>query len=228
MMKEYETDSGSKEIDPYRIAALLLGALALVLVIHWLSRDQYKSYVVKSQTIKVDSLSQIELLQDSLVKPLLYSHVANLNTLEQKKAKRTFISVLLPAVLVAKHNMKEDSLKLTRLAKKKKWSSSDSTFFLDLQKRFKAKSMDNLLARMGTLPNSIVLAQAAVETGWGQSRFFLEGNNVFGIWSFNSNEPRLQASSMRENTSIYVKAYDNISESITDYFKTLSTALIIT
>jgi Bax protein len=76
---------------------------------------------------------------------------------------------------------------------------------------------------MISLPNSIVLAQAAIETGWGQSRFFLEGNNVFGIWSYNADEPRLQAGIGRE-TPVYVRAYGDISESIHDYFETLGGA----
>lgn len=34
--------------------------------------------------------------------------------------------------------------------------------------------------RAGIVPESIVLVQAAVESGWGTSRFALEGNNYFG------------------------------------------------
>lgn len=222
-MQENKTDNDAKDQEPSRVIALLFSALVMVLVIHWLSENK-KSYIVKSITLKVDSLSQVELLTDSLVKPILYSHVAGLDQLEGKKTKATFISVMLPAVLIAKHNMREDSLKVVRLTEKRYWNKNDSAFYLELKQRFKTKNIDDLLARMGSLPNSIVLAQAAVETGWGQSRFFLEGNNVFGIWSYNPDEPRIEASSLRESTAIYVRAYDNISESVTDYFRTLATA----
>jgi Bax protein len=34
--------------------------------------------------------------------------------------------------------------------------------------------------RAGVVPESIVLVQAAVESGWGTSRFAVEGNNYFG------------------------------------------------
>ncbi|HEX5172236.1 MAG TPA: glucosaminidase domain-containing protein [Cyclobacteriaceae bacterium] len=223
-MVEQQTDYSFKDVTPTRIALLILGAIILVLVIHWLADEDYKVYRVKSMKVKVASLSQVELLQDSLVKPFLYSNVAGLELLDPVRIKHTFISVVLPAVLVAKHNMKEDSLRLARLTKKKHWSKSDSALYLELKNQFRAKDLDNLLARMGSLPNSIVLAQAAVETGWGQSRFFLEGNNVFGIWSYNANEPRIQTSRDRENTSVFVRSYENISESISDYFKTLASA----
>ena len=37
---------------------------------------------------------------------------------------------------------------------------------------------------MDVIPVSIALAQAAKESGWGTSRFALEGNAIFGQWTF--------------------------------------------
>jgi Bax protein len=222
-MEKGDTDS-VKDEKPYRLLLILLGALILIVVIHRLTEwRKDRPYKVETITVAVNSLDQIELLSDSIVKPILYSHINGLDQLETRKAKATFVSALLPAILVAKHRVKEDSLKLIRLTKKKKWNTTDSIFYNETKERLKASSMENLLVRMLSLPNSIVLAQAAIETGWGQSRFFLEGNNVFGIWSYNADEPRLQAGIGRE-TPIYVRAYNDISESIHDYFETLGSA----
>ena len=44
---------------------------------------------------------------------------------------------------------------------------------------------DELLRRVAPIPVSIALAQAAIESGWGQSRFALEGNALFGQWVWN-------------------------------------------
>jgi len=41
--------------------------------------------------------------------------------------------------------------------------------------------VQELLKRVDVLPVSLVLAQAAIESGWGTSRFSIEGNNIFGI-----------------------------------------------
>ena len=38
--------------------------------------------------------------------------------------------------------------------------------------------------RMDIIPVSIALAQAANESGWGTSRFALEGNALFGQWTW--------------------------------------------
>ena len=53
--------------------------------------------------------------------------------------------------------------------------------------RFSVTSQDhwvNLLNKVDQLPPNLILAQAALESGWGTSRFSVEGNNFFGQWCF--------------------------------------------
>jgi Bax protein len=40
---------------------------------------------------------------------------------------------------------------------------------------------------MDIIPPSIAIAQAAIESGWGTSRFALEGNAMFGQWTWSKN-----------------------------------------
>ena len=47
--------------------------------------------------------------------------------------------------------------------------------------------MDELVERVDIIPTSIALAQAAKESGWGTSRFALEGNAIFGQWTWSGN-----------------------------------------
>ena len=58
-----------------------------------------------------------------------------------------------------------------------------------LKRRFKEYKIDDrdlskLKMRMDIIPVSIALAQAANESGWGTSRFALEGNALFGQWTW--------------------------------------------
>ena len=58
-----------------------------------------------------------------------------------------------------------------------------------LKRRFKQYKIDDqdlakLKMRMDIIPVSIALAQAANESGWGTSRFALEGNALFGQWTW--------------------------------------------
>ena len=47
-----------------------------------------------------------------------------------------------------------------------------------------AKRVGTLLLHVDVVPASLIVAQAAKESGWGTSRFATEGNNFFGIWCF--------------------------------------------
>ena len=47
-----------------------------------------------------------------------------------------------------------------------------------------AKAVDILLLRVDAIPPAMVMAQAAVESGWGTSRFAEEAHNLFGHWCY--------------------------------------------
>jgi Bax protein len=200
----------------------LAGILMLFFIIDGCGRK--KTLRVKTETINVDSLEQIVLLDSILVRPFLYTRVAGLGRLPVPKAKAKFISAVLPSILVAKYRIEENKKKLLLLKEAEEWDSADSSFFLDMKKRYRAKNIDDVIMRMGTLPNSIVLAQAAVESGWGQSRFFLQGSNLFGVWSFNQFEPRIAAGKTRNKKKIYLRSYEDMSASVVHYFEILSHA----
>lgn len=91
-----------------------------------------------------------------------------------------------------------------------------------LRSRFSAPSNLELLAALKPHPISIVLSQAAIESGWGTSRFYREANNVFGVWSHNSSEPRIAAHSKRNGKTIWLRKYATLDESIRDYYRLLA------
>jgi Bax protein len=184
--------------------------------------DGSQTYVIETEVVQVDSLQQIELLENSLVKPILYTKVNGLDELPFHHAKKKFIAAILPSILVAKHQIHTTKTKIIQLQQKKIWSETDSIFFLETKNKYKARSIEDLISRLGTLPNSIVLAQAAIETGWGESRFFIQASNLFGIWSFDATESRIAAGENRNNKTIFLRSYEDMSRSIADYFQVLS------
>ena len=70
-------------------------------------------------------------------------------------------------------------------------------------------------------PISILLAQAAAESAWLTSRFTKEAYNIFGVWSFNKNEPRIAASGLRGTKTIYLKKYRTLKAAVEDYYKNI-------
>ncbi len=200
---------------PYAFIIILIGSLII-------GCEREKTYRINTDFVHVDSLSEIITISDSLVKPVIYDGVDELQQLPPKRAKSLFVSVVLPSILIARHQTEMRRQRVLELKSKPVWESSDSVFFTGLLERYKAFDVDDLLSRLHPIPTSIALAQAAVETGWGKSRFFLEGRNMFGIWSVKSDESRLVAMKDRNKKPVYVKAYADMSLSAIDYFETLA------
>jgi Bax protein len=92
-----------------------------------------------------------------------------------------------------------------------------------LKVEYKAASNEELLMAMKPHPiSSITLAQTAMESSWATSRFFREGYNIFGVWSFDEYEPRIAAGEKRGDKTIWVKEYSSVKAVIKDYYRTLA------
>lgn len=92
-----------------------------------------------------------------------------------------------------------------------------------LKESYKVKSDEALLAALKPHPRSIVIAQAALESAWGTSRFFCQANNLFGMWSTNKNEKRIAAKLKRKgNRTVWLKKFDTLEESIRAYYRLMA------
>ena len=72
------------------------------------------------------------------------------------------------------------------------------------------------------VPREIIIAQAIIESAYGTSRFAKEGNNLFGIMTFNLDEPHLKPKG-NKNSKFGAKIYQNKCESVKDYIIVLNT-----
>lgn len=74
--------------------------------------------------------------------------------------------------------------------------------------------------------SSVVIAQAICESGWGQSKIMMKANAIFGIkatssWKgkvYNANTQECYDGVSYTNITACFRAYDNLAESISDYF----------
>ncbi|MDX1633699.1 MAG: glucosaminidase domain-containing protein [Marinobacter sp.] len=83
------------------------------------------------------------------------------------------------------------------------------------------RSWQRLLRRVDVIPPSLALAQAAKESGWGQSRFARQGNNYFGQWCFEKGcglVPRERGS----DSSHEVAVFSSAEESVDAYMRNLN------
>jgi Bax protein len=162
-----------------------------------LSKDKKSSlpnndYNLNTQTV-LTLFSDLEYDLDhvrkkKLVKPIYFTRLPkDLNTIKSvKEKKETFLQILLPLVVAENEKIIEDRKNLLKILKgneseeSKKW----------LNKKYKAykvkdRNIKELLEKIDIIPTSIALAQAAKESGWGTSRFALEGNAIYGQWTWN-------------------------------------------
>jgi len=169
---------------------------------------------------KLKTPKDIKIFTSKKVEPINYTNTISLNKLEVSKKKQKFFHMILPAILISKANLKLKRERVLTLSATpvEEYQQDDIEFLEEMYKTYKTKDNKELAKRLKTHPVSIVLAQAAIESAWGESRFFKKGNNIFGMWSYNKNEPRIKALGTRNGKSIYVKKYANISDAIDDYF----------
>ena len=72
------------------------------------------------------------------------------------------------------------------------------------------------------VPFEMIIGQAALESGWGSSRFAQEGNNLFGIRTYDPNVPGLTPLG-NTNANFKVKSYLTVDDSVADYILLLNT-----
>ena len=71
------------------------------------------------------------------------------------------------------------------------------------------------------MPVSLALAQAAKETGWGTSRFALEGNALFGQWTWSGDG--IKPAGAEDNTKHKVMKFKVLKASVRAYQRNLNT-----
>ena len=123
-----------------------------------------------------------------LVKPIYFTQFPrDLNDLQSTKLKKeTFIKIVLPLIVAENERILADREKLIVLSDKKFTTDLEKQWIRQKLLEYKVKkgNLKELLTRMDIIPTSIALAQAAKESGWGTSRFALEGNAIFGQWTW--------------------------------------------
>ena len=190
---------------------------------------------LKTQTVlnlfkDVDyDLSQVR--NKKVVKPIYFTQFPkDLDELQNVRLKKeTFIKIVLPLIVAENERILADRKKLKNVYKKKNTTDLEKQWLRQKLLEYKVKkgNMEELLSRIDIIPTSIALAQAAKESGWGTSRFALEGNAIFGQWTWSGQgiEPLERESSKKHKILKFpilrasVKAYQNNLNTHNSYVK---------
>ena len=138
--------------------------------------------------------------------------------------KQSFINLVLPLIVASNNELvqRRNAVKVASDAKNRamleKWAV---LYRVDLEKLDDAELTKQLLRRVDTIPVALALAQAAIESGWGTSRFALHGNALFGQWAWtDSAGMRPLAAS---NGRAVVRSFGSLLESVRAYMHNLNT-----
>ena len=155
----------------------------------------------------------------------------NLDFLSQ--SKKEFVKTLLPLISYQNQNILLERSKLEELRASlidyNTLSKTDLKFLNNISKKYRIKTdhqhkydlVNELLNRVDIIPNSIVLAQAANESGWGKSRFATEFNALFGEYTYDYADGVVPL--LREEGEKYlVKTFASVDKSVQSYFNNLN------
>ncbi|HET9680073.1 MAG TPA: glucosaminidase domain-containing protein [Gammaproteobacteria bacterium] len=154
----------------------------------------------------------------------------NMNALPVDKKKAVFFRALLPLVLAENARIAERRAFLEKVftTGPAEPNSKTARRVRQIADRYEVNgdltdpaTQEILLRRVDTIPPSLILAQAAIESGWGASRFAQQANNLFGIWTWNADaglKPRQRADSAEH----FVRIYPDIRGSIRGYLHNIN------
>ena len=160
-----------------------------------------------------------------LVKPISLSLLPKeMKLIENTKRKKDlFIKIILPLILEENNRIKLDRRKLFVILNKNNNTDAEKRWLNEKFKQYGVidKDLSTLKIRMDIVPVSLCIAQSAKETGWGTSRFALEGNALFGQWTW-SGEGIKPAAADNDATHKVMK-FNILKSSVRAYQRNLNT-----
>jgi Bax protein len=152
------------------------------------------------------------------------------NMKDHRKRQDLFLSALLPIVLIENRSIREQRnlAKMLLEVEQPEHGSDMHSWLKNLAKKFrvhgdlkKPEVIAKLLSRLDEIPPALALAQSAIETGWGTSRFAMEGNSLFGQWTFKRSEG-LEPSNRAMDATHYVASFPSLRDSVRAYMRNLN------
>ena len=160
------------------------------------------------------------------------SDLRKINDADERKRK--FFQLLRPLIETENEKVLDQRGRLLQLherhRKKLPIPWRDMEWLMELLKKYEIEGLevselsrwDNLLRRVDMVPVSLALVQAAKESGWGTSRFALEGNNLFGERCFTEG-CGIVPKEREADASHEVRAFESLEDSVRSYIHNLNT-----
>ena len=143
-----------------------------------------------------------------------------------KAKQKYFFNFLNPLIINANKKILKEREFIKSVMKREtplKDNSYEKQYLKKLAKKYRVKdinNLDELLKKADIVPPSMALAQAAVESGWGMSRFVKLANNIFGHWTYG--EKGIIPLNRTEGLKHKIRIFDSIEDSVAAYMLNLN------
>ena len=145
--------------------------------------------------------------------------------------KQRFVAVVLPLILAVNEEIAADRAQIMALGlhveageavtpEQADWLTAVARHYEVPLSGDPAADIVDLLHRVDEVPPSLALAQAALESGWGTSRFALEGNALFGERTWG--EGGLTEIGAAEGTAHRARSFDRLLDGVAAYMQNLN------
>lgn len=144
--------------------------------------------------------------------------------LRPDERKSVFLHAVLPLVLAENQRLANLRRRLVAVLSARSTNDADRAWLDALAERYgvAANKHKELLRRVDTVLPSLALAQAAIESAWGTSRFVLEGNALYGQWTTRKGGGLVPAG-RDDDASHEVRAFADLARSVASYMHNLNT-----
>jgi Bax protein len=149
-----------------------------------------------------------------------------------KKKKEIFFLVAYPMIHKTNENIKIERQQIKDIEKKFKNKTISKKEIKELEELANKYKLDTgpldrilfrkLLQRINIIPMSLALGQAIIESGWGQSRFAIEGNALYGQWTYDQQQGLIPKRRDPDKTHA-VKKFDRLEDSVISYMFNINT-----
>jgi len=146
---------------------------------------------------------------------------------DKQKQKEEFVRILYPLILKAEEKIKTERTFaenfFAKLERGEIVTPAEQAKLQALAKKYRIKKLydkEAYMKRIDTIPVSLVLAQASIESNWGRSRFAREANNLFGEWTWGKKGivPKHRAPGKTHR----IRIFDSLEASVASYMKNLN------
>jgi Bax protein len=146
---------------------------------------------------------------------------------DAQKQKEAFVRILYPLILKAEEKIEKErafaEAFFAKLERGEIVTPAEQAKLQALAKKYRIKKLydkEAYMKRIDTIPVSLVLAQASIESNWGRSRFAKEANNLFGEWTWGKRGivPKNRAPGKKHK----IRIFDSLEDSVASYMKNLN------